>query len=733
MLAYLEWVKGAGFALASLHVPAPAQDKHYVFAYRSLNVRMRTCWHLANWYQRLLHKGMATGVVNYSYRTTSAHHLQEHGPLAEEAATSLAHHMNSKSSMHAIGERKSSSPSMSGTDSKDGTRGTDSTNGHSNSPNSSHSSSSGSGDDNHVTDWSNGDSDNGQTGWTWNSGTDRASWSWPNSLHRSVACNQHANGNQRGKDMPGRSRHVPGHVPGYHTRAGSKHKSDAQGGDDMPQGGDLMSHAIAARAAPGQEQRASLETRICFVAVLNDKSSRCQQQQGDGTCHGEALMPFSSIFANPSTLVKMLQREKLKFHSLKHAQAATRRLVEALLHQQRQPLVHQQQHPLLQVLALSVTCVMSHCLLPCLSVSSTLCLLLPCLRAEQMGEAEVLRCVIADAARLVCGCRCWGSSRGSCLLSRLLRHARQGHEMAPLAVEKLAVNQKPNAWPHSAAWPWSPHTGSACMEGMYGGGSPSLSFGSPSLSPVSSVHQTAAGACVVGAGRSTGLALSGIAAGISAGISPLSKQALSALCNSPLSNSSLSNYFLSLASVGKPRASMPPGSLPNTGASGLSVLAGGMAAVGTPQLPARFHPVASFSFPAHSNEAGGGVSRYLNQPPPTSAHLNMPYAHLKVPSARALPFKPHTAYVKENTSAYHRGVLSDSSHSTHFGPGHAPHATPASAVSKLSQATQVCSCLLCALVNVTRTRLRGQARQLHMCRRQTMTCLSPFALPQIGH
>jgi hypothetical protein len=375
VLAYLEWVKGKGFRLATLQVPAPAQDKHYVFAYRSLNVRMRTCWHLASWYHRLLHKGMATGVV-HSYRTASAHLLQEHGPWAEEAATTLAHHMNSKSSMHGIRERKSSSPPMSsppmctggahsgmdgtsgtdpkeGTDSKDGTSATDSTNGHSNSPNSSHSPSSGSGDDNHATDWSNGDSDdNGRMGWTCTSGTDRAGWSWPNSLHhrpRSVACNQDGNGNQRGNDMP----------------AGSNHMPD-------PQGGNRMSHASGTRGAPGQAQRAGLETRSSFVAVLQDPSmcreqqaDMCPEQQADGTCDGEALFPC--MFAKRSALVKMLEREKLKFHSLKHAQAATRRLVEALLQQQHQPLVHQLQHSLIQVLPLSVTRVISHCLLlPCL-------------------------------------------------------------------------------------------------------------------------------------------------------------------------------------------------------------------------------------------------------------------------------------------------------------------------------------------------------------------------------
>lgn len=98
------------------------------------------------------------------------------------------------------------------------------------------------------------------------------------------------------------------------------------------------------------------------------QASMCREQQAD-TCDGEALVAgmFPCMFAKRSALVKMLEREKLKFHSLKHAQAATRRLVEALLQQQHQPLVHQLQHSLLQVLPLSVTCVITHCLLlPCL-------------------------------------------------------------------------------------------------------------------------------------------------------------------------------------------------------------------------------------------------------------------------------------------------------------------------------------------------------------------------------
>lgn len=252
-------------------------------------------------------------------------------------------------------------------------------------------------------------------------------------------------------------------------------------------------------------------------------------------------------------------------------------------------------------------------------------------------------------------------------------------------MKKLAVNQKPNPSPHSAAWPWSPHTGIECMQGMYAGGG-------PSLSPISSILQTAgggAGGCVVGGGRSTaatGLALSGMSAGISA----LANQAFLPLCNSPLST--LDTYVLSLASVGMPRGSMPPpGSLPNAGASALRVLAGGMPAVATPHLPARYDLAASFSFPAHSNQAGGCVS----------THLKMPDAHLKIPSPQALPFKPHTssysltaAYPQGNTSAYPLGVLSDSNQ---VGAGHAAHTTPAagaaaaaaSAVSKLSQATQV--------------------------------------------
>ncbi|EKX36065.1 hypothetical protein GUITHDRAFT_146008 [Guillardia theta CCMP2712] len=62
-LAYLEWAKMRGFLAVNIVVPAPIEEKNYIFAYRTLNVRLRTSSHLAKWYKRLLEKGMASNIV----------------------------------------------------------------------------------------------------------------------------------------------------------------------------------------------------------------------------------------------------------------------------------------------------------------------------------------------------------------------------------------------------------------------------------------------------------------------------------------------------------------------------------------------------------------------------------------------------------------------------------------------------------------------------------------------
>ena len=73
---------------ATLTVPGAADDKHYIFAYRALNVRMRTASHLMTWYQRLLHKGMKLGVV-HSYQTSTQQVWQRsvHPPDQSESAS----------------------------------------------------------------------------------------------------------------------------------------------------------------------------------------------------------------------------------------------------------------------------------------------------------------------------------------------------------------------------------------------------------------------------------------------------------------------------------------------------------------------------------------------------------------------------------------------------------------------------------------------------------------------
>ena len=80
---------------AVLNVPAPMDDKQYVFAYRSLSVRMRTCAHFATWFQRVLMRGMQTGVV-HGYRTKnqvlgtadqSESAMRDQAAMAADAAT----------------------------------------------------------------------------------------------------------------------------------------------------------------------------------------------------------------------------------------------------------------------------------------------------------------------------------------------------------------------------------------------------------------------------------------------------------------------------------------------------------------------------------------------------------------------------------------------------------------------------------------------------------------------
>jgi len=49
-----------------------------------------------------------------------------------------------------------------------------------------------------------------------------------------------------------------------------------------------------------------------------------------------------SVLSNRANLVKLIEGEKLKFHSIKHAQFATRRIVETLLQEQQEQQAKQQ-------------------------------------------------------------------------------------------------------------------------------------------------------------------------------------------------------------------------------------------------------------------------------------------------------------------------------------------------------------------------------------------------------
>jgi hypothetical protein len=145
-------------------------DKQYVFAYRSLSVRMRTASHFKTWYHRVLSKGMSTGVV-HSYRTKPHHQpwpgVEEGNNVQRGVALGIpGQSANGKGSKSQCG---SSSPTdiffaggnglLLDHNSHNSTCGTDSTNGESNQ--SSNSPSSGSGDDNNCSNngSTNGDSD----------------------------------------------------------------------------------------------------------------------------------------------------------------------------------------------------------------------------------------------------------------------------------------------------------------------------------------------------------------------------------------------------------------------------------------------------------------------------------------------------------------------------------------------------------------------------------------------
>ena len=79
----------------------------------------------------------------------------------------------------------------------------------------------------------------------------------------------------------------------------------------------------------------SAGTTTWFLASLQDPARPRQHVPDD-----EPVMP--SVLSNRANLVKLIEGEKLKFHSIKHAQFATRRIVETLLQEQQEQQAKQQ-------------------------------------------------------------------------------------------------------------------------------------------------------------------------------------------------------------------------------------------------------------------------------------------------------------------------------------------------------------------------------------------------------
>jgi hypothetical protein len=63
MLAYFEFITAQGFEYAHVRVPPPTDDKGYIFASRSVNVRLRAAMHLAHWFKRLLQMAKSQGII----------------------------------------------------------------------------------------------------------------------------------------------------------------------------------------------------------------------------------------------------------------------------------------------------------------------------------------------------------------------------------------------------------------------------------------------------------------------------------------------------------------------------------------------------------------------------------------------------------------------------------------------------------------------------------------------
>ena len=114
---------------------------------------------------------------------------------------------------------------------------------------------------------------------------------------------------------------------------------NGNGGNDVASNGtDSCAHSLVGRSGGGSSEETSsqlsggeplLNTVTWFLAALQDPARQGQQDCTDS----EPVVP--SLLSNRDELVKFLEREQLKFHSLKSALLGTRRFVEEVLQEQQ--------------------------------------------------------------------------------------------------------------------------------------------------------------------------------------------------------------------------------------------------------------------------------------------------------------------------------------------------------------------------------------------------------------
>jgi hypothetical protein len=347
MLGYLEWSKMTGKSKAHLRIPAAADSKQYIFAYRSLDVRIRTSSHLTTWYRRLLAKGMERGVVD-SYRMIHDQLYptqqwtmdeRERGRERERGASSIPVMSNGGGGGHALGGvhlsacMSCSAPSYARTQAqnkldnvnmnvKDLKRHSD---GDTHCHRDSYSPA--------VTFFSSSVSSNGASDST-NDSND-----------------SHTNDSQRTSN----SSSSPSAGSDDNSAAGSLHET-GDGDSDNGQCGlqqqqhlehhnlrDSSSSSSAPPTAPPDTTK-NIGTQTWFVVELQaaatpdslshvqecDRWRRRQEEEEE-----EASFVMASFLSNRSDLIKQIELDQLKFHSVAHGLYATARLIEVLLHEQR--------------------------------------------------------------------------------------------------------------------------------------------------------------------------------------------------------------------------------------------------------------------------------------------------------------------------------------------------------------------------------------------------------------